>query len=151
MEGKSTVNPHNAERVTLKYDWKFPDGMKQGDYFDFVLSNNVNTSGISTARKLPDILNGSLVMATGQLIDNNTIRYTFTDYIDNKVNVTGNLSLNLFIEPKVVTSEGNQTITATLNGQTTEKQVQIDYLEGVNLRGVNINGSIEYLDKTKSK
>ncbi|MCO4347765.1 fibrinogen-binding adhesin SdrG C-terminal domain-containing protein [Staphylococcus agnetis] len=147
IEGNSTVNPHNAERVTLKYDWKFPDGMKQGDYFDFVLSNNVNTSGISTARKLPDILNGSLVMATGQLIDNHTIRYTFTDYINNKVNVTGNLSLNLFIDPKVVTSEGNQTITATLNGQTTSKEVVIDYLEGVNLRGVNINGSIEYLDK----
>ncbi|PTH31053.1 hypothetical protein BU586_04365 [Staphylococcus agnetis] len=150
IEGKNTVNPHNAERVTLKYDWKFPDGMKQGDYFDFVLSNNVNTSGISTARKLPDILNGFLVMATGQLIDNNTIRYTFTDYINNKVNVTGNLSLNLFIDPKVVTSEGNQTITATLNGKVTTKEVFIDYLEGKNLNGVNINGSIEYLDKNKN-
>ncbi|WP_198649586.1 fibrinogen-binding adhesin SdrG C-terminal domain-containing protein [Staphylococcus agnetis] len=150
IEGNSTVNPHNAERVTLKYDWKFPDGMKQGDYFDFVLSNNVNTSGISTARKLPDILNGSLVMATGQLIDNHTIRYTFTDYINNKVNVTGNLSLNLFIDPKVVTSEGNQTITATLNGKVTTKEVFIDYLEGKNLNGVNINGFIEYLDKNKN-
>ncbi|WP_274316405.1 fibrinogen-binding adhesin SdrG C-terminal domain-containing protein [Staphylococcus hyicus] len=150
IEGNSTVNPHNAERVTLKYDWKFPDGMKQGDYFDFILSNNVNTAGISTARKLPSIQNGSLVMATGQLINDNTIRYTFTDYINNKVNVTGNLSLNLFIDPKVVTHEGNQTITATLNGQTTTKTVNIDYLEGINLRGVNINGSIEYLDKNKN-
>ncbi|MCQ9291146.1 fibrinogen-binding adhesin SdrG C-terminal domain-containing protein [Staphylococcus hyicus] len=150
IEGNSTVNPHNAERVTLKYDWKFPDGMKQGDYFDFILSNNVNTAGISTARKLPSIQNGSLVMATGQLINGNTIRYTFTDYINNKVNVIGNLSLNLFIDPKVVTHEGNQTITATLNGQTTTKTVNIDYLEGINLRGVNINGSIEYLDKNKN-
>ncbi|MCO4336476.1 fibrinogen-binding adhesin SdrG C-terminal domain-containing protein [Staphylococcus hyicus] len=150
IEGNSTVNPHNAERVTLKYDWKFPDGMKQGDYFDFILSNNVNTAGISTARKLPSIQNGSLVMATGQLINDNTIRYTFTDYINNKVNVTGNLSLNLFIDPKVVTHEGNQTITATLNGQTTTKTVNIDYLEGKNLNGVNINGAIEYLDKNKN-
>ncbi|UWF57663.1 fibrinogen-binding adhesin SdrG C-terminal domain-containing protein [Staphylococcus hyicus] len=150
IEGNSMVNPHKAERVTLKYDWKFPDGMKQGDYFDFILSNNVNTAGISTARKLPSIQNGSLVMATGQLINDNTIRYTFTDYINNKVNVTGNLSLNLFIDPKVVTHEGNQTITATLNGQTTTKTVNIDYLEGINLRGVNINGSIEYLDKNKN-
>ena len=150
IEGNSTVNPHKAERVTLKYDWKFPDGMKQGDYFDFILSNNVNTAGISTARKLPSIQNGSLVMATGQLINDNTIRYTFTDYINYKVNVTGNLSLNLFIDPKVVTHEGNQTITATLNGQTTTKTVNIDYLEGINLRGVNINGSIEYLDKNKN-
>ncbi|MCQ9301323.1 fibrinogen-binding adhesin SdrG C-terminal domain-containing protein [Staphylococcus hyicus] len=150
IEGNSTVKPHNAERVTLKYDWKFPDGMKQGDYFDFILSNNVNTAGISTARKLPSIQNGSLVMATGQLINGNTIRYTFTDYINNKVNVIGNLSLNLFIDPKVVTHEGNQTITATLNGQTTTKTVNIDYLEGKNLNGVNINGAIEYLDKNKN-
>ncbi|UEX90845.1 fibrinogen-binding adhesin SdrG C-terminal domain-containing protein [Staphylococcus ratti] len=147
IEGKEIVNPHNAERVTLKYNWAFPDGINTGDYFDFEISNNVNTHGISTSRYLPNIQNGSLIMATGQLINEHLIRYTFTDYIENKVNVTGNLSLNLFIDPKTVTHEGPQTITSTLNGQTTTKNVKIDYLEGVNLRGVSINGSIEYINK----
>ncbi len=26
----NVVNPHNAERVTLKYKWKFEDGIKPG-------------------------------------------------------------------------------------------------------------------------
>ncbi|UXS68704.1 fibrinogen-binding adhesin SdrG C-terminal domain-containing protein [Staphylococcus chromogenes] len=147
IESKDTVNPHNAERVTLKYDWQFPNGMKEGDYFDFSISNNVNTHGISSTRKLPDLKNGSVVMATGQLLDEHNIRYTFTDYIDNKVNVVGSLSLNLFIDPKVVTTEGKQTITSQLNGKATTKDVNIAYLNGINNRGLNINGSIEYINK----
>lgn len=145
IEGKDTVNPHNAERVTLKYDWQFPNGMKEGDYFDFSISNNVNTHGISSTRKLPELKNGSVVMATGQLLDEHNIRYTFTDYIDNKVNVVGSLSLNLFIDPKEVTTEGKQTITSQLNGKATTKDVNIAYLNGINNRGLNINGSIEYI------
>ncbi|MDT0679708.1 fibronectin-binding protein FnbA [Staphylococcus chromogenes] len=147
IEGKDTVNPHNAERVTLKYDWQFPNGMKEGDYFDFSISNNVNTHGISSTRKLPELKNGSVVMATGQLLDEHNIRYTFTDYIDNKVNVVGSLSLNLFIDPKEVTTEGKQTITSQLNGKATTKDVNIAYLNGINNRGLNINGSIEYINK----
>lgn len=147
IEGKDTVNPHNAERVTLKYDWQFPNGMKEGDYFDFSISNNVNTHGISSTRKLPELKNGSVVMATGQLLDEHNIRYTFTDYIDNKVNVVGSLSLNLFIDPKEVTTEGKQTITSQLNGKATTKDVNIAYLNGINDRGLNINGSIEYINK----
>ena len=49
------VNPHNAQRVTLKYKWKFGEGIKAGDYFDFILSDNVETHGISTLRKVPEI------------------------------------------------------------------------------------------------
>ena len=48
----NVVNPHNAERVTLKYKWKFGEGIKEGDYFDFTLSDNVETHGISTLRKV---------------------------------------------------------------------------------------------------
>ena len=147
IESKDTVNPHNAERVTLKYDWQFPNGMKEGDYFDFSISNNVNTHGISSTRKLPELKNGSVVMAKGQLLDEHNIRYTFTDYIDNKVNVVGSLSLNLFIDPKVVTTEGKQTITSKINGKATTKEVNIAYLNGINNRGLNINGSIEYINK----
>lgn len=86
-------------------------------------------------------------MATGQLLDEHNIRYTFTDYIDNKVNVVGSLSLNLFIDPKEVTTEGKQTITSQLNGKATTKDVNIAYLNGINNRGLNINGSIEYINK----
>ncbi|MDN8768868.1 fibronectin-binding protein FnbB, partial [Staphylococcus aureus] len=110
-QGTNVVNPHNAERVTLKYKWKFGEGIKKGDYFDFTLSNNVETHGISTLRKVPEIKStDGQVMANGQVINERTIRYTFTDYINGKQNLTAELSLNLFIDPTTVTKKGKQKV-----------------------------------------
>ncbi|HHQ6834804.1 TPA: fibronectin-binding protein FnbA [Staphylococcus aureus] len=145
------VEPHAGQRVVLKYKLKFQDGLKTGDYFDFILSNNVNTHGVSTTRKVPDIKNGSLVMAKGQVLDNGRIRYTFIDYIKDKVNVTANLEINLFIDPKTVQSNGQQTITSKLNGKETSGTMQITYKDGVKNQYTNVNGSIETFDKEKNK
>ncbi|MDI1734115.1 fibronectin-binding protein FnbA [Staphylococcus aureus] len=145
------VEPHAGQRVVLKYKLKFADGLKRGDYFDFTLSNNVNTYGVSTARKVPEIKNGSVVMATGQLLEGGKIRYTFTDYIDYKVNVTANLNLNLFIDPKTVQSNGQQIITSTLNDKETRTTLPIQYNPGVSNSYANVNGSIETFDKGNNK
>ncbi|UXT08454.1 fibrinogen-binding adhesin SdrG C-terminal domain-containing protein [Staphylococcus aureus] len=147
----NVVNPHNGERMQLQYRWKFDKDIKPGDYFDFELSKNVNTHGISIKRKVPDIKNGSLVMAKGQVLDNGKIRYTFTDYIKDKVNVTASLNLNLYIDPKEVQNNGEQTITATLNSKIISTKVNIQYLDGVNHAGVGVNGSIGTIDKENSK
>ncbi|HDZ5993050.1 TPA: fibronectin-binding protein FnbA [Staphylococcus aureus] len=147
----NNVQPHEGQRVVLKYKLKFQDGLKTGDYFDFTLSNNVNTHGVSTIRKVPDIKNGSLVMAKGQVLDNGRIRYTFIDYIKDKVNVTVNLEINLFIDPKTVQSNGQQTITSKLNGKETSGTMQITYKDGVKNQYTNVNGSIETFDKEKNK
>ncbi|HHS2938763.1 fibronectin-binding protein FnbA [Staphylococcus argenteus] len=145
------VQPHEGQRVVLKYKLKFQDGLKTGDYFDFTLSNNVNTYGVSTTRKVPDIKNGSLVMAKGQVLENGKIRYTFTDYIKDKVNVIANLEINLFIDPKTVQNNGQQTITSKLNGKETSGTMQITYKDGVKNQYTNVNGSIETFDKEKNK
>ncbi|HEH8147319.1 TPA: fibronectin-binding protein FnbA [Staphylococcus aureus] len=145
------VEPHAGQRVVLKYKLKFEKGLHKGDYFDFTLSNNVNTYGVSTARKVPEIKNGSVVMATGQLLGNGKIRYTFTDYIDYKVNVTADLEINLFIDPKTVQSNGQQTITSTLNDKETKNTLPIEYNPGVSNIYANINGSIEIFDKGNNR
>ncbi len=106
---------------------KFENGLHQGDYFDFTLSNNVNTHGVSTVRKLPEIKNGSVVMATGEVLEGGKIRYTFTDYIDHKVDVTAELDINLFIDPKTVQKNGNQTITSLLNSKSTTNNINVTY------------------------
>ena len=38
-------------------------------------------------------------MAVGKVMDERKIRYTFTDYINNKNNLMAELNLNLFIDP----------------------------------------------------
>ncbi|MFS5070861.1 fibronectin-binding protein FnbA [Staphylococcus aureus] len=154
IEGHNNTNkvePHAGQRAVLKYKLKLENGLHQGDYFDFTLSNNVNTHGVSTVRKVPDILNGSLVMATGKVLGEGKIRYTFTDYINNKVNVTANLEINLFIDPKTVQDNGNQKITSMINDHETEKTIPISYNPGVSNTYANINGSIETFNKADNK
>ncbi|UVJ07813.1 fibronectin-binding protein FnbA [Staphylococcus aureus] len=145
------VEPHAGQRVVLKYKLKFEDGLKKGDYFDFTLSNNVNTHGVSTARKVPEIKNGSVVMATGEVLEGGKIRYTFTDYIDHKVDVTAELDINLFIDPKTVQNNGNQTITSLLNNKVTTNNVEVTYKNGVSNYYANVNGSIETFNKKDNK
>ncbi|TYN86994.1 fibrinogen-binding adhesin SdrG C-terminal domain-containing protein, partial [Staphylococcus aureus] len=150
----NVVNPHNAERVTLKYKWKFGEGIKAGDYFDFTLSNNVETHGISTLRKVPEIKSSTedKVMANGQVIDERKIRYTFTDYIDNKKDLNAELTLNLFIDPTTVTKHGKQNVKVTLGNKEISKEFDIKYLDGVKDRmGVTINGRIHTLNKQEGR
>ncbi|HAR4953641.1 TPA: fibronectin-binding protein FnbB [Staphylococcus aureus] len=148
------VNPHNAQRVTLKYKWKFGEGIKAGDYFDFTLSDNVETHGISTLRKVPEIKSSTedKVMANGQVIDERKIRYTFTDYINNKNDLTAELNLNLFIDPTTVTKQGSQKVEVTLGQNKVSKEFDIKYLDGVKDRmGVTVNGRIDTLNKEEGK
>ncbi|HHA6178837.1 TPA: fibronectin-binding protein FnbB [Staphylococcus aureus] len=149
----NVVNPHNAERVTLKYKWKFGEGIKEGDYFDFTLSDNVETHGISTLRKVPEIKStDGQVMAIGEVVEERKIRYTFKEYVKDKKDLTAELSLNLFIDPTTVTKQGKQKVEVTLGDKTIEKEFDIKYLDGVKDRmGVTVNGRIDTLNKEDGK
>ncbi|HCA7059167.1 TPA: carboxypeptidase regulatory-like domain-containing protein [Staphylococcus pseudintermedius] len=147
-----TVNPHKAERVTLNYDWSFENGIKAGDYFDFQLSDNVDTNGISTVKKVPNIVdtqNNDTVIAFGEINEQNRVRYRFTDYVSKKDNVKGKLALNLFIKPDKVQTAGNITVSSKLGNQVTSQNFNIQYIDGVkNRAGVTLNGRIDTLSKT---
>ncbi|WP_353436837.1 fibrinogen-binding adhesin SdrG C-terminal domain-containing protein [Staphylococcus coagulans] len=143
-----TVNPHNAERVTLNYEWKFKNGIKPNDYFDFTVSDNVDTKGVSKIGKVPMIKDSEAIIATGQILNESTIRYTFSNYVENKQALNAQLSLNLFIRPDKVTNAGSQTITSKLGDKETSQSFNVVYLPGVtDYYGVNVNGRIYELDK----
>ncbi|EGQ4154113.1 TPA: fibrinogen-binding adhesin SdrG C-terminal domain-containing protein [Staphylococcus pseudintermedius] len=147
----NTVNPHKAERVTLNYEWTFDKDIKNDDYFEFQLSDNVDTNGISTVKKVPNIVdtqNNDTVIAFGEINEQNRVRYRFTDYVSKKDNVKGNLSLNLFIDPSKVLNNGNTTVSSILNGTKTESTFNIEYIDGIhNAAGVTLNGRLDELSK----
>ncbi|EGQ4043425.1 YSIRK-type signal peptide-containing protein [Staphylococcus pseudintermedius] len=147
----NTVNPHKAERVTLNYEWTFDKDIKSDDYFEFQLSDNVDTNGISTVKKVPNIVdtqNNDTVIAFGEINEQNRVRYRFTDYVSKKDNVKGNLSLNLFIDPSKVLNNGNTTVSSILNGTKTESTFNIEYIDGIhNAAGVTLNGRLDELSK----
>ncbi|WP_256093072.1 Ig-like domain-containing protein, partial [Staphylococcus equorum] len=151
IESNNIVNPHRGEKSTLKYDLAFENGLKEGNYFDIIISNNVNTHGVSTISKVPEIKNGEMVIAKGSVLENGTIRYVFTNYVNGKNNLKANLSLNLFIDPTVVTENSIQTITSTIGNHKTQKDITVEYLNGVNNAGLGVNGSIVSLDKQNNK
>ncbi|WP_438799082.1 SdrD B-like domain-containing protein [Staphylococcus pseudintermedius] len=147
----NTVNPHKAERVTLNYDWSFENGIKAGDYFDFQLSDNVDTNGISTIKKVPHIMdsqNSEQIIAYGEINENNRVRYRFMDYVNQKVNLKGKLSLNLFIKPDKVQDEGKITVTSQLGKEMTSQEFDIKYIDGVKSpSGITLNGRLDELSK----
>ncbi|HAR6105854.1 TPA: YSIRK-type signal peptide-containing protein [Staphylococcus pseudintermedius] len=147
-----TVNPHKAERVTLNYDWSFDKDIKNDDYFEFQLSDNVDTNGISTVKKVPNIVdtqNNDTVIAFGEINEQNRVRYRFTDYVNQKENLKGKLALNLFIKPDKVQTAGNITVSSKLGNQVTSQNFNIQYIDGVkNRAGVTLNGRIDTLSKT---
>ncbi|ELH0952234.1 carboxypeptidase regulatory-like domain-containing protein [Staphylococcus pseudintermedius] len=147
----NTVNPHKAERVTLNYEWTFDKDIKNDDYFEFQLSDNVDTNGISTVKKVPNIVdtqNNDTVIAFGEINEQNRVRYRFTDYVSKKDNVKGNLSLNLFIDPSKVLNNGNTTVSSILNDTKTESTFNIEYIDGIhNAAGVTLNGRLDELSK----
>ncbi|EGQ4340897.1 TPA: YSIRK-type signal peptide-containing protein, partial [Staphylococcus pseudintermedius] len=147
----NTVNPHKAERVTLNYEWIFDKDIKNDDYFEFQLSDNVDTNGISTVKKVPNIVdtqNNDTVIAFGEINEQNRVRYRFTDYVSKKDNVKGKLALNLFIKPDKVQTAGNITVSSTLGSIKTEETFNIEYIDGVkNNEGVTLNGRLDDLSK----
>ncbi|EJA1932700.1 fibrinogen-binding adhesin SdrG C-terminal domain-containing protein [Staphylococcus pseudintermedius] len=147
----NTVNPHKAERVTLNYDWSFENGIKAGDYFDFQLSDNVDTNGISTVKKVPHIMdsqNSEQIIAYGEINENNRVRYRFTDYVSKKDNVKGKLALNLFIKPDKVQTAGNITVSSKLGNQVTSQNFNVQYIDGVkSASGITLNGRLDELSK----
>ena len=149
-EGQKNITPHNAERITLKYEWKFDNSIKENDYFDFKLSNNVDTLGIAVKKKVPEIKDNENIVARGEVMENNNIRYTFTEYVNYKKDITAKLSLNLFFNPVSVPKAGAQTVTAQLGKNETKETFNVKYLDGVVDKtgsGVRINGRIHKLNK----
>lgn len=149
-ENKKEITPHNAERVTLKYKWHFDNSIKENDHFDFSISNNVDTTGIAVQKKVPEIKDNENVVARGEVLENNIIRYTFTEYVNYKKDIIAQLSLNLFFNPVSVPNEGMQTVTAKLGNKETRETFNVKYLKGVYDKtgsGVRINGRIHKLNK----
>ncbi|WP_419791370.1 fibrinogen-binding adhesin SdrG C-terminal domain-containing protein [Staphylococcus chromogenes] len=147
---KIKINPHNGEKLTLKYKWLFDNNIQPGDYFDFELSKNVNINGVSEGRKIPHIFHGKEIVAIGELLNAHRARYIFTNYVKDHKNVQANLDLNLYIDPKVVTQNGYQTITSKLGQNTAQRIVNVEYLKGISQKGVNINGAFREINKANN-
>ncbi len=79
---------------------------------------NLSGSGVPADVKIPDIVVDGKVIATGVWNhDARTITYTLNSNVDDLKSVTGSINLSVFVDQKVVQSEGSQQFAVTLNNQ----------------------------------
>ncbi|WP_457923322.1 Ig-like domain-containing protein [Enterococcus faecalis] len=138
------IFPHNAESLTSNYAFKVPDSVNPKDYFYIDLSKNGNFYGITEVNSvaMPNLLApDNSIIATGKYdIDTNRIRYEFTDYVAEHDNVSGKISLPIFIDPEVVTNTSYQTITASIGNSKQDLTLLVDYSKNVGPQ-YNANGA----------
>ncbi|HEM4928301.1 TPA: hypothetical protein U1148_001915, partial [Streptococcus suis] len=127
----STVEPMGLSGGQLRATIQFSvnDLAKAGDQFTVTLSQNLNLSGsgVPADVKIPNIVVDGKVIATGVWNhDARTITYTLNSNVDDLQSVTGNINLSVFVDQKVVQSEGSQQFTITLNNQ--DQATQSSYI-----------------------
>ncbi|PWZ47323.1 hypothetical protein DD911_09180 [Staphylococcus pseudintermedius] len=92
--------------------------------------------------------NSEQIIAYGEINENNRVRYRFMDYVNQKENLKGKLSLNLFIKPDKVQDEGKITVTSQLGKEMTSQEFDIKYIDGVKSpSGITLNGRLDELSK----
>ncbi|MBA8762886.1 SdrD B-like domain-containing protein, partial [Staphylococcus coagulans] len=153
VNNTQAINPQKAERLNLKLSAKLPENTRKGDFFEVVLSDNINTNGISVDKKVANILleNQSDVLAKSEVVGNK-IKYTFTDIVNKKTNVNVNLELPLFIDTSKVLNSKNITVKAEVGNQKSEKNLTVNYLNPVTATNISsLKGAFITLDKANHK
>ncbi len=133
FNNEKNIRPHQGQGGRLNYKLKLPENVNSGDTFKIELSDNVNTHGISVERGAPNIVakndqGAEDIIAEGNVLqDGRTIIYTFKDYVNGKQNLTADLSISYFTNPKKVKDTGYQLIKSTIGNDVTNSSIYIYY------------------------
>lgn len=150
IDSGTTVYPHQAGYVKLNYGFSVPNSAVKGDTFKITVPKELNLNGVTSTAKVPPIMAGDQVLANGVIDSDGNVIYTFTDYVDNKENVTANITMPAYIDPENVTKTGNVTLTTGIGTNTASKTVLIDYEKYGQFHNLSIKGTIDQIDKTNN-
>ncbi|WP_250313455.1 Ig-like domain-containing protein, partial [Staphylococcus argenteus] len=145
-----TVYPHQAGYVKLNYGFSVPNSAVKGDTFKITVPKELNLNGVTSTAKVPPIMAGDQVLANGVIDSDGNVIYTFTDYVDNKENVTASINMPAYIDPENVTHTGNVTLTTGIGSNTASKTVLVDYEKYGKFYNLSIKGTIDQIDKTNN-
>lgn len=131
-EGNPTIDPNQSGGLKMSFDFTVADReVKAGDYFEIQLSDNMNFNGDIAAGQTPapNFYNsvGALIAEGKYIKAENKFVYTFTDYVENSVNVKGHANYSLWVDREHVTMPGNQNFTVTAAGEKVSKTFYINF------------------------
>ncbi|MFP4984082.1 SdrD B-like domain-containing protein, partial [Staphylococcus coagulans] len=131
---KNKIDPNlsGSFRITAHYDVTGP--VKEGDYFTVTLDDNTSLDGdinydrVNYEQKVDLLTPSGFVMAEG-VYDTRTkvITYTFTDWVNNKTNIKGDISLAQFTDRKNSPISKNYSLDYDFAGKVYNTTMNIDY------------------------
>ena len=122
------------EKYRLDMDWdasEYGNQLKAGDHFTVTLPREFNFPKDSAAVDFPLYApDGRTVIANAHVDSNGeagggTVKVTFTDYVENKDNIRGNMFLQAGFARDNVNAGGSNLITVDIGGVKTSKNIKI--------------------------
>lgn len=127
---RTTIYPNINEFFEMTYKTKMANGIRRGNYFTIDLDEKLSLEGTLAQVDLPDMTLNGYVLATGEkLPGTNTVKYTFTEAVENIGDVTSDFTIALSPNREVVLNDTKTQFTVNVAGKpfTTADTFGIDY------------------------
>lgn len=130
---RTTIYPNINEFFEMSFKTKMGKGIRRGNYFTIDLDDKLSLEGTLAQVDLPDMTLNGYVLATGEKIPGtNTIKYTFTEAVENIGDVTADFTIALSPNRAKVLNDTKTKFTVNVAGTplTTKDTFGIDYSGG---------------------
>ncbi|WP_230373677.1 SdrD B-like domain-containing protein, partial [Staphylococcus epidermidis] len=130
---KNTVRPNDGEGFSVTSTFKVNGKVNEGDYFTVDMPDYANFNGIADYTAVdnkiyPTIKDGEQVVANGVYdVDTKKLKYTFTDYVNNKQNIEGGFKLPQYIDRKTATQSGDYNLNYNVAGNEVNIPISVQY------------------------
>ena len=127
-----TIYPNINEFFEMTFKTKMGKGIRRGNYFTIDLDEKLSLEGTLAQVDLPDMTLNGYVLAAGEKIPGtNTVKYTFTEAVENIGDVTANFTIALSPNRAKVLNDTKTQFTVKVAGKKqTTKEFNIDYSGG---------------------
>ncbi|WP_138159983.1 SpaA isopeptide-forming pilin-related protein [Peptoniphilus catoniae] len=130
---RTTIYPNINEFFEMTFKTKMANGIRRGNYFTIDLDEKLSLEGTLAQVDLPDMTLNGYVLATGEkLPGTNTVKYTFTEAVENIGDLKSDFTIALSPNRKVVLNDTRTKFTVNVAGKpfTTSDTFGIDYSGG---------------------
>lgn len=127
---RTTIYPNKNEFFEMTFKTKMSNGIRRGNYFTIDLDEKLSLEGTLAQVDLPYMTLNGYVLATGEKVPGtNTVKYTFTEAVENIGDVTSDFTLALSPNRKEVLNDTKTKFTVNVAGKsfTTSYTFGIDY------------------------
>lgn len=148
--GPNSIQANDSESTYMSADLAIADSVQAGDYFNVQFPEYLNYYGNSTpsSSKIPDLMNGTEVVATGAFNpDSNSLTYTFSDYVNNHDNVTGHFEIPLYADRQAAPTDGTYPVQTNVAGETYSTDIDINYRTSDSPYPSNVDSFITTTDR----